>query len=132
VHRQHHPFAFRPETVFAETKAQPQKPANYGLLGRLGEISRLERMRGGPAGLEPPTRPLSIGGPGQGFCRRGKVANLHPHIRAKTRELTKREERGRALRRPLHAAPSLHRGTSGVRGLPDIEPIAQDVREQGI
>ena len=32
----------------AETKTQRQKPANCGLLGRLREISRLERMRGGP------------------------------------------------------------------------------------
>jgi hypothetical protein len=38
----------RPETVSAETKTQPQKPANCGLLGRLREISRLGRMRGGP------------------------------------------------------------------------------------
>jgi hypothetical protein len=41
-------IAFRPETVSAETETQPQKPANCGLLGRLREISRLERMRGGP------------------------------------------------------------------------------------
>jgi hypothetical protein len=31
----------------ASGAAQPQKPANCGLLGRLPEISRLERMRGG-------------------------------------------------------------------------------------
>ena len=31
----------------AETETQPQKPANCGLLGRLREISRLERVRGG-------------------------------------------------------------------------------------
>src|SRR4051794_14930209 len=40
-------IAFRPETVSAETETQPQMPANCGLLGRLREISRLERMRGG-------------------------------------------------------------------------------------
>ena len=31
----------------AETETQPQRPANCGLLGRLREISRLERLRGG-------------------------------------------------------------------------------------
>ena len=41
-------IAFRPETVSAETETQPQKPANCGLLGRLREISRFERVRGGP------------------------------------------------------------------------------------
>ena len=41
-------IAFRPETVSAETKTQPQKPANCGLLGSLREISRLGRVRGGP------------------------------------------------------------------------------------
>jgi hypothetical protein len=33
--------------VSAETETQPQMPANCGLLGRIREISRLERMRGG-------------------------------------------------------------------------------------
>jgi hypothetical protein len=41
-------IAFRPETVSAETETQPQKPANCGLLGRLREIFRFERLRGGP------------------------------------------------------------------------------------
>ena len=59
-------IAFRPETVSAETKTQPQKPANCGLLGSLREISRLGRMRGGPertrtacqarSPIEPPTK----------------------------------------------------------------------------
>jgi hypothetical protein len=37
-----------PETVSAETETQPQQPANGGLLGRLGENRRFERLRGGP------------------------------------------------------------------------------------
>jgi hypothetical protein len=37
-------IAFRPETVSAETETQPQKPANCGLLGRLREIFRFERL----------------------------------------------------------------------------------------
>jgi hypothetical protein len=41
-------IAFRPETVSAETETQPQEPANCGLLGRLREICRFERLRGGP------------------------------------------------------------------------------------
>jgi hypothetical protein len=41
-------IAFRPETVCAETETQPQEPANCGLFGRLREISRFERVRGGP------------------------------------------------------------------------------------
>jgi hypothetical protein len=40
-------IAVRPETVSAETETQPQEPANCGLLGRLREISRFERVRGG-------------------------------------------------------------------------------------
>jgi hypothetical protein len=40
-------IAFRPETVSAETETQPQEPANCGLLGRLREICRFERLRGG-------------------------------------------------------------------------------------
>jgi hypothetical protein len=40
-------IAFRPETVSAETETQPQEPANCGLLGRLWEICRFERLRGG-------------------------------------------------------------------------------------
>jgi hypothetical protein len=41
-------IAFWPETVSAETETQPQKPANCGHLGRLREILRFERLRGGP------------------------------------------------------------------------------------
>ncbi len=41
-------IAFRPETVSAEAETQPQMPANCGLFGRLREISRFERVRGGP------------------------------------------------------------------------------------
>jgi hypothetical protein len=40
-------IAFRPETVSAETETQPQEPAKCGLLGRLPEICRFERLRGG-------------------------------------------------------------------------------------
>jgi hypothetical protein len=41
-------IALRPETVSAETETQAQEPANCGLLGRLQEICRFERLRGGP------------------------------------------------------------------------------------
>jgi hypothetical protein len=41
-------IAVRPETVSAETETPVQEPANCGLLGRLREISRFERVRGGP------------------------------------------------------------------------------------
>jgi hypothetical protein len=41
-------IAFRPELVSAETETQPLEPANCGLLGRLREICRFERLRGGP------------------------------------------------------------------------------------
>ena len=41
-------IAFWPETISAETETQPQKPANCGHLGRLREILRFERLRGGP------------------------------------------------------------------------------------
>ena len=40
-------IAFRPETVSAETETHPRMSANCGLLGRLREISRFERVRGG-------------------------------------------------------------------------------------
>ena len=53
--RQTPKLAFRPETVSAETKTQPQEPAICGLLGRLREISRLKTS---PRGFEPTTRPL--------------------------------------------------------------------------
>ncbi len=33
--------------VSTETETQPQEPANCGLLGRLREIFRFERLRGG-------------------------------------------------------------------------------------
>jgi hypothetical protein len=41
-------IAFRPETVSAEAETQPQEPANCGLLGRLRENCRFERLRDGP------------------------------------------------------------------------------------
>jgi hypothetical protein len=34
--------------VSAETETRPQEPANCGLLGRLWEACRFERLRGGP------------------------------------------------------------------------------------
>jgi hypothetical protein len=41
-------FAFRPETVSAETETQPQEPADCGPLASFREIFRFERLRGGP------------------------------------------------------------------------------------
>jgi hypothetical protein len=57
-------IAFRPETVFAETKAQTQKPAHCGLLGRLREICRFERLRGGPGRIRTSKQTVMSGGIG--------------------------------------------------------------------
>jgi hypothetical protein len=78
----------------SETRAQnADKPAARTSSHAVGFVMRGGFDRKSPARKRGFVRPPP-GLPTLDWVYDGKVANLHPHIRAKIRELTKREERG--------------------------------------